>query len=63
MLSLMGGTRKEEVMLPMNVLSSVKRRSAFSLAAMLIKSGLNFTVLLRCRLFFQEVHDQNDSSA
>lgn len=52
MLSLMGGTRKEKVMLPMNVLSSLKRCSAFSLAAMLIKSGLNFTVLLRCWLFF-----------
>lgn len=51
MLSLMGGTRKEEVMLAMNVLSSVKGCSASNLAAMLIISGLNFTVLLRCWLF------------
>lgn len=50
MLSLRGGTKKEEFMLAMNILSSVKRRPS-SLAAMLVRSGLNFSALPRCWLF------------
>lgn len=43
-LSLTGETRKEEVMLATN--TYIKRHLASGLAAVLIKYGLNFTVLL-----------------